>query len=115
METSDRALKGLGRKISFSKVKSLFSDNKICKLYTIFTCKFYYRGKKMSCYSIKSHNPCDYMTIEQETDEGYVVKITRELDGYTKVTTDFLDKELFESCIRTGYLTKIENVQTVVA
>ncbi len=69
----------------------------------------------MSCYSIKSHNPCDYLTIEQETDEGYVVKITREFDGYSKVITDFIDKSLFDSCIRTGYLKKVENIQAVVA
>ncbi len=67
----------------------------------------------MSCYSIKSHNPCDYLTIEKETEDGFVVKITREFDGYQKVITDFIEKALFESCIRTGYLTKVENIESL--
>ncbi len=71
----------------------------------------------MSCYSIKSHNPCDYLTIEKETEDGYVVKIIREFDGYQKVETDFIEKSLFESCLRTGYLKKVENIDslTIVA
>ncbi len=75
------------------------------------------KEKTMSCYSIKSHNPCDHLTIENETENGFVVKITREFDGYNQVTIDFIDKDLFESCLRTGYLTKVEDVQslTVVA
>ena len=48
------------------------------------------------------------MTIVKETPEGYVIRIVRDLDGYEEVTTDFLSRELFECCIRTGYLTEIE-------
>ncbi len=66
----------------------------------------------MSCYFIKSHNPSDYLTIERETDEGFVVRITREYDGYKKVVTDFIEKTFFESCVRTGYLTKVENTNS---
>ncbi len=68
----------------------------------------------MSCYSIKSHNPCDYLTIEKETEDGFVVRITREFDGYQKVATDFIERELFESCVRTGYLKKMENISASV-
>ena len=53
-------------------------------------------------------NKYDYMTILKELNDGYVIKIVRDMDGYEEVKTDFLSKELFESCIRTGYLTEIE-------
>ncbi|MEE1167027.1 MAG: hypothetical protein UHP28_07760 [Treponema sp.] len=62
----------------------------------------------MKSYSLKSlGNKNDYMTIIKETKDGYVIRIVRDLDGYEEKTTDFLGKELFESCIRTGYLTEI--------
>ena len=63
----------------------------------------------MKSYSLKSlGNKNDYMTILRETDEGYVIRIVRDLDGYDDVQTDFLIKELFYCSIRTGYLTEIK-------
>ena len=63
----------------------------------------------MKCYSLKClGNKNDYMTVLKETKEGYVIRIVRDMDGYDDVQTDFLSKELFECCIRTGYLTEIE-------
>lgn len=63
----------------------------------------------MKSYSLKSlGNKNDYMTILKEYNDGYVIKIVRDLDGYEEVKTDYLSRELFESCIRTGYLTEIE-------
>ncbi|MCM1320582.1 MAG: hypothetical protein NC041_03450 [Bacteroides sp.] len=63
----------------------------------------------MECYSLKSiANTSDYMMIMQETDDGYVIRIIRDKDGYEDVTTDFISKELFETCVRTGYLKKID-------
>lgn len=68
----------------------------------------------MKHYSLKSlGNKNDYMTILKETEEGYVIRIVRDLDGYEEVKTDFLGKELFESCIRTGYLSEIKEDVTV--
>lgn len=66
--------------------------------------------KIMGYYSLKSHaNSTDYMEILREMDGGYIVKIVRDKDGYRDETTDFISATLFESCLRTGYLTKIEN------
>lgn len=48
----------------------------------------------------------DYMTIQKELDDGFVVQIVRDKDGYDDVTTDYISKALFESCVRTGYLTQ---------
>ncbi len=61
----------------------------------------------MECYSLKSHSSNDYMTVIKELDEGFVVRIVRDQDGYQETTTDFISKVLFESCVRTGYITKM--------
>lgn len=68
------------------------------------------RGGTMETYTLKSIGKAsDYMTVLREVDDGYVVRIVRDQDGYNEVKTDYISKSLFESCIRTGYLTKIEN------
>ena len=70
----------------------------------------------MAYYKLKSiGKSSDYMTIIKETEDGYVVRIVRDKDGYDDVTTDFISKSLFESCIRTGYLTKIETAEDRMA
>lgn len=62
----------------------------------------------MGTYILKSiGNKNDYMSIVKEMEDGFVVRIVRDKDGYEDVTTDFISKSLFDSCIRTGYLTKI--------
>lgn len=70
----------------------------------------------MKSYSLKSlGNKNDYMTILSEKENGFVIRIVRDQDGYEDVKTDFLSKELFESCIRTGYLTEIEPVAIAIS
>lgn len=63
----------------------------------------------MAYYTLKTiAKTNDYMTVLRETEDGYVVRIVRDKDGYDEITTDFISRTLFESCLRTGYLTKIE-------
>ena len=63
----------------------------------------------MPSYTLKSiGNNEDYMTIVKELEDGYVVRIVRDRDGYKEVTNDYITKALFESCVRTGYITKVE-------
>lgn len=69
----------------------------------------------MDFYRLKSSNPTDYMTILREMEDGYVVKIVRDRDGYEEETTDFLSKGLFESCLRTGYIEKISTKNKLAA
>ncbi len=65
----------------------------------------------MGTYTLKSiGDQTDYMTVVKEMDDGYVVRIIRDKDGYTDVTTDYMSRTLFESCIRTGYIVKIESL-----
>jgi hypothetical protein len=62
----------------------------------------------MKSYTLKSiGNSSDYMTVIREMEDGYVVRIVRDRDGYNEVKTDYISRELFDSCIRTGYLTEI--------
>ena len=70
----------------------------------------------MGTYTLKSiGKKTDYKTVVREMDDGYIVRIVRDEDGYDDVTTDFISKALFDSCIRTGYLTKIKSPAEAVA
>ncbi len=63
----------------------------------------------MKSFTLKSIGKnTDYMTIVRELEDGFVVKIVRDLDGYDDIKTDYISKELFDSCVRTGYLTEIK-------
>ena len=66
----------------------------------------------MEYYALKGYGDTkDYMQIVKKLDDGYVVKIVRDMDGYDDITTDFMSQELFDTCIRTGYIVKIESVE----
>ncbi len=70
----------------------------------------------MKSYTLKSIGKnTDYMTIVREMEDGYVVKIVRDLDGYQDIKTDYISRELFESCLRTGYLTEIKEKIAITA
>jgi len=63
----------------------------------------------MKNYYIRSNpDSADYLSVIRETDEGFMVRIYRDLDGYEKVIDDFMTKMLFESCLRTGYISEME-------
>jgi hypothetical protein len=68
----------------------------------------------MKNYYIKSApGSADYLSVLRETDEGFMVRIYRDLDGYEKIIDDFMTKALFESCLRTGYITEMEECKAV--
>ncbi|MBR1715023.1 MAG: hypothetical protein IJ717_08800 [Treponema sp.] len=70
----------------------------------------------MAVYTLKSIGKnTDYMTVVREMDDGYVVRIVRDKDGYEDVTTDYLSKALFDTCLRTGYITKVQESNAVTA
>lgn len=64
----------------------------------------------MKNYYIRS-NPgsADYLSILNETDEGLMVRIYRDQDGYEKVIDEYMTRVLFDSCLRTGYLLEMED------
>jgi hypothetical protein len=68
----------------------------------------------MKNYYIKSTpGSADYLSVLGETDEGFMVRIYRDQDGYEKIIDDFMSKTLFESCMRTGYITEMEEKSAV--
>ena len=70
----------------------------------------------MAVYTLKSIGKnTDYMTVVREMDDGYVVRIVPDKDGYEDVTTDYLSKALFDTCLRTGYITKVQESNAVTA
>ncbi len=59
----------------------------------------------MTRYCIKSDSgKSEFVDILQETSSGFMVRVTREKDGYEKVLDEFMSRELFETCINTGFL-----------
>jgi hypothetical protein len=63
----------------------------------------------MKNYYIRSTpGATDYLSVLRETDDGFMVRIYRDLDGYEKVIEEFMTKMLFESCLRTGYIAEME-------
>ena len=70
----------------------------------------------MKKYTLKSIGKnTDYITILRDMEYFFVVHIVRDMDGYEDIKTDYISRELFDSCIRTGYLTEItETVKMAV-
>jgi hypothetical protein len=59
----------------------------------------------MTRYAIKSDpGRSEYLDVLNETDNGFMIRVTREKDGYEKTLDDFMPRELFETCLSTGYL-----------
>lgn len=59
----------------------------------------------MKSYYIRTYSgSTDYLSILNETDEGFMVRIYRDQDGYEKIIDEYMPASLFDSCIRTGYL-----------
>ncbi|MDR3336564.1 MAG: hypothetical protein LBT16_05105 [Treponema sp.] len=50
----------------------------------------------------------EYVDILSETGEGYQIRVTRIQDGYEKNIDDFMTKQLFNLCLKTGYIRKEE-------
>jgi len=67
-----------------------------------------YGGSCMKLYSIKS-NPGDisYFSILNKTESGYFIRICHDREGYEKIREEFLDNNMFELCLRTGYISEV--------
>jgi DNA-directed RNA polymerase subunit L len=80
-------------------------------------------GGSMIQYKIKSPaNQASYLEILTEDSGGINVLITREYENCLTQKEEFMSRDLFESCLRTGYLqladkkeqkTDIINIMTV--
>lgn len=71
---------------------------------------------RMKLYAIKSaQGDSSYCTVLQESESGYILRICMDKDGYQKISEDFIDKDLFALCIRTGYIRELPEEASVVA
>ncbi len=59
----------------------------------------------MKTFSIKSTDRAPSMLeLMSEIEDGYVVRIVRHRDDWDDVSEEFMTRELFETCVRTGYI-----------
>lgn len=56
-----------------------------------------------------------YLEILSEREEGYDVRIISEHEDYSKSMDEYMSKDLFDSCLRTGYLTRIDMATTLLS
>ena len=49
-----------------------------------------------------------YLEILSEKEEGFDIRIISEYEDYSKSIDEYMSRDLFESCLRTGYLTRID-------
>lgn len=60
----------------------------------------------MKCYEIKSTpGQRAVLTVAADRPDGLHVEITRYFDGYETTDNEIMPSELFDLCVRTGYLT----------
>ena len=63
-------------------------------------------------YKVKGSKGIDtFVEITAEHEQGFDVLITSVCDGYKKEMHEYITRDLFETCLRTGYLTKIGNME----
>ena len=65
---------------------------------------------KMKAYRIKGpKGRTEMLEILRENSEGFQVKITRDRSGWLEEKKEFMPRELFETCLRTSYLTEVSS------
>lgn len=59
----------------------------------------------MKRYCIKSRpGRAEYLDIINETDGGYQIRLVKQSDGDEYIREDYIDRHLFDICLKTGYL-----------
>lgn len=59
-------------------------------------------------YKVKGNETVEtYLEIVKEKTEGFDVLITCVCEDYKKEMTEYMSKDLFNTCLRTGYITEI--------
>ena len=68
----------------------------------------------MKRYCIKCREGrIEYFDVISESDDGYVIRLTRLRDGAKKIIEENMSRHLFEICVKTGYIYEFENVAVV--
>jgi len=70
----------------------------------------------MKRYCIKCEpGRVEFLDVLRETDEGFHTRVIRVKDGYEKIIEDFMDRHLFELCVKTGFLYETKEAASSVA
>jgi len=70
----------------------------------------------MKRYCIKSQSgKLEFFDIISENDNDYKIRLTRLTEGKEKVIEETMSRQLFELCMKTGYIYELETVAAVVA
>jgi hypothetical protein len=71
----------------------------------------------MNNYAVRGYGRSHFMTVVDELEDSFLVRIVKDRGGREDVTTDFISKDFFENCLRTGYLSKMppEHKERLVA
>jgi hypothetical protein len=67
-------------------------------------------------YRVKSSEGIQsFLEVTKEKSDGFNVRITCIYEDYKKEMNEFINRQLFETCLRTGYLTPVENAAPSLA
>ncbi|MDR2101177.1 MAG: hypothetical protein LBP43_01240 [Treponema sp.] len=70
----------------------------------------------MKRYYIKCRSGrLEYFDILNETNDGFLVKVTRKKDENEKVIEEFMTRSLFDICLKTGYIYESDKTAPSVA
>jgi len=70
----------------------------------------------MKRYSIKCQaGKVEFIDILKETEDGYLIRLTRLNDGTEKITEETITRHLFNICLKTGYLNELVREESFVA
>ena len=62
----------------------------------------------MKRFTIKSESSVrSLLELIKETEGGYLVRIVHRHEDWDDVKEDFLSRELFDTCLRTGYIAEL--------
>ena len=62
----------------------------------------------MKLFSIKSAGDApSTLELVNEIENGYFVRIVRHREDWDDVSEEFMSRELFETCVRTGYIAEL--------
>jgi hypothetical protein len=70
----------------------------------------------MKRYCIKTRSgKIEYFDIIAENDEEFKIRLYRLSDGSEKIVEETMSRNLFNTCVKTGYIYEMEKVSTGVA
>jgi hypothetical protein len=70
----------------------------------------------MKRYCIKSQpGNVEYLDILDEREDGFMIRVTRIRGGYEKILEEFINRHLFEVCLKTGFIYLMQEKASSVA